>query len=251
MTRRAPEDSTSFKVGDLARQAGVSVRTLHHYEEIGLLVPSGRTDAGHRRYARSDVARLARIQALTALGFSLEQVRTCLDDEAWSPLRLVATHLARAREAFEEQRALCERLQRLHDTLRAGGDDVEHFIETVEVMTMIDRYYTPEQRAQLAARAEDLKDEKEAVEAAWQAMFAEVKALMERGAAPADPDAQALAQRWKALTQRTVAGFTGGDPGIKASLDRVYKEQPVQNIHPSFDPSVFAFMKQACDLLPP
>jgi len=249
MTRRDLPRESSFKVGDLARLAGVSVRTLHHYEEIRLLVPSGRTDTGHRRYARSDVARLARIKALTALGFSLEQVRTCLDDESWSPLRLIETHLQRARETLEEQRSLCERLERLRSDLQQGGDDIEHFIETVEVMNMIERYYTPEQLATLAKRGEDMADEKKAVEDAWQALFGEVKAELDRGTPPEAPAAQALAQRWRELTERTVAGFTGGDPGVKASLDRLYAEQPVNKIHPSFDPAVFAYMKRAGDLL--
>jgi DNA-binding transcriptional MerR regulator len=84
MTRRDSHADLALRVGELAERAGVSVRTLHHYEAIGLLVPSARTDAGHRRYARSDIARLARIRALTALGFSLDEVRVCLDDEAWS-----------------------------------------------------------------------------------------------------------------------------------------------------------------------
>jgi DNA-binding transcriptional MerR regulator len=239
-----------MKVGDLARLAGVSVRTLHHYEEIGLLVPSARTDAGHRLYARSDVGRLARIKGLTALGFSLEQARACLDDEAWSPLRLVEDHLARARESLEEQRALCERLERLRDDLRRGGDDVDHFIETLEVMNMIERYYTQEQLDALARRREELGEEAIAdVEGRWQALFAEVKAELDRGTPPDAPAAQALARRWQELTRETVAGFTGGDPGIAASLDRLYAEQPVHQIHPSFDPAVFAYMKKACDLL--
>jgi MerR family transcriptional regulator, thiopeptide resistance regulator len=248
MTRDAPP----YKVGDLARMAGVSVRTLHHYEERGLLLPSRRTDAGHRLYTRSDLERLVRIKALTALGFSLDQVRGCLDDEKWSPLRLVESHLARAREELDEQRALCERLERLRDDLRRGGDEVEQFIETLEVMTMIERYYTQEQLDALARRREEIgEDAIRQVEDEWQALFAEVTAELERGTPPGAPAAQALARRWRDLTGRTVAGFTGGDPGIAASLDRLYTEQPVERIHPSFDPAVFAYMKQACDLLEP
>jgi DNA-binding transcriptional MerR regulator len=248
MTRDAPP----YKVGDLARMAGVSVRTLHHYEERGLLLPSRRTDAGHRLYTRSDLERLVRIKALTALGFSLDQVRGCLDDEKWSPLRLVESHLARAREELDEQRALCERLERLRDDLRRGGDEVEQFIETLEVMTMIERYYTQEQLDALARRREEIgEDAIRQVEDEWQALFAEVTAELERGTPPGAPAAQALARRWRDLIGRTVAGFTGGDPGIAASLDRLYTEQPVERIHPSFDPAVFAYMKQACDLLEP
>jgi DNA-binding transcriptional MerR regulator len=236
----------------MARLAGVSVRTLHHYEAIRLLVPSGRTNAGHRLYTESDVGRLARIQGLTALGFSLHEVRSCLDNETWSPLRVVEAHLVRARETVEEQRALCERLERLCEDLRRDGDDVERFIQTLEVVNMIERYYTEEQLDALARRREELGDKAiKQVEAEWQQLFLEVKAELERGTPVDAPAAQALARRWRDLTQKTVAGFTGGDAGIKASLDRLYAEQPVNQIHPSFDPAVFSYMTQACDRLKP
>jgi DNA-binding transcriptional MerR regulator len=250
MARRDVTQAPPYKVGDVARLAKVSVRTLHHYEEIGLLVPSRRTDAGHRLYTGSDVARLARIKGLTALGFALEEVRACLDDERWSPLELVEAHLERARELFEQQRALCERLERLRDDLRRGGNDVQHFIETVEVMNMIESYYTKEQLEALAKRRAELgEDAIKRIENEWQTLFVEVKAEIDRGTPIDAPEAQALARRWRDLTSRTVAGFTGGDPGIKSSLDRLYAEQPVQKIHPSFDPAVFSYMQRAVALL--
>jgi hypothetical protein len=163
---------------------------------------------------------------------------------------LVEAHLQRARELFEEQRALCERLERLRGDLRSGGDDVQHFIETVEVMNMIESYYNKEQLEQLAKRRAELgEDAIKRIEDEWQALFVEVKAEIDRGTPIDAPEAQALARRWRDLTSRTVAGFTGGDPGIESSLDRLYAEQPVQNIHPSFDTAVFAYMQQACSLL--
>jgi phosphoribosylaminoimidazole-succinocarboxamide synthase len=64
-------------VGELAERAGVSVRTLHHYDEIGLLVPA-RSAAGHRRYTEADVARLTQVVALRSLGLSLDEIRSCL-----------------------------------------------------------------------------------------------------------------------------------------------------------------------------
>jgi MerR family transcriptional regulator, thiopeptide resistance regulator len=252
MKRRAPLQGVRYKVGEMARLAGVSVRTLHHYEAIGLLVPSGRTDAGHRLYTELDVGRLARIKGLTALGFALHEVSACLDDEAWSPLRVIEAHLVRARETLEEQRALCERLERLCEDLRRDGDGVERFIQTLEVVNMIERYYTEEQLTALARRRQELGEEAiKKVEVEWQKLFVEVKTELERGTPVDAPAAQALARRWRDLTEQTVAGFTGGDTGIKASLDRLYAEQPVNQIHPSFDPAVFSYMKQACDRLKP
>jgi phosphoribosylaminoimidazole-succinocarboxamide synthase len=70
--------SRLWTVGELGQQAGVSVRTLHHYDEIGLLSPT-RSAAGHRRYTERDVERLTQVVALRSLGLSLGEIRRCLD----------------------------------------------------------------------------------------------------------------------------------------------------------------------------
>ena len=70
----------SLTVGAVARMAGITVRTLHHYDEIGLLRPSGRSDAGYRRYADADVERLQRILFYRELGFGLDQISRVMTD---------------------------------------------------------------------------------------------------------------------------------------------------------------------------
>src|SRR5512147_3099846 len=67
-----------FKVGELAKRSGLTVRTLHHYDAIGLLRPSARSDSGYRLYNRNDVARLHQIQALRRFGLSLAEVGASL-----------------------------------------------------------------------------------------------------------------------------------------------------------------------------
>jgi DNA-binding transcriptional MerR regulator len=69
-----------FQVKEVATIAGVSVRTLHHYDEIGLLVPKGRTHAGYRLYDEDDLLRLQQIVIGRALGLPLEEIRRSLDD---------------------------------------------------------------------------------------------------------------------------------------------------------------------------
>src|SRR4051795_4017791 len=81
------------RVGALASATGLTVRTLHYYEEIGLLVASGRTDAGHRLYSDDDVERLYRISLLRRLGLPLGEIGRALDDPAWSLRAAMATHL--------------------------------------------------------------------------------------------------------------------------------------------------------------
>jgi MerR family transcriptional regulator, thiopeptide resistance regulator len=74
------DEPMSFTVGAVARLAGVTVRTLHHYDQIGLLKASGRSDAGYRRYADADLDRLQRILFYRELGFGLDQIRDVMTD---------------------------------------------------------------------------------------------------------------------------------------------------------------------------
>jgi DNA-binding transcriptional MerR regulator len=71
----------TFRVGDVAAATGVTVRTLHHYDEIGLLVPSARSQAGHRLYGDADLRRLYRILALRGMGMPLSEIAATLDRE--------------------------------------------------------------------------------------------------------------------------------------------------------------------------
>src|SRR6266567_1126132 len=103
----------ALKVGELARRTGLTIRTLHHYDEIDLLKPSLHTEAGHRLYTADDVARLQQVLSLRQLGFSLEEVRDCLDREGFSPLEVIRLHVARLREQITMQQGLCERLEGL------------------------------------------------------------------------------------------------------------------------------------------
>lgn len=86
--------TTTFSVGQVAEMFGVTVRTLHHYDEIGLLVPSGRSRAGYRLYTAEDLIRLQQIVVYRRLQFPLEQIAMLLADEAD-----VSQHLRRQREA--------------------------------------------------------------------------------------------------------------------------------------------------------
>ncbi|MFI5977875.1 MerR family transcriptional regulator [Streptomyces sp. NPDC051452] len=75
----------SYSVGQVAGFAGVTVRTLHHYDEIGLLVPGERTHAGHRRYTDADLDRLQQVLFYRELGFPLDEVAALLDDPEVDP----------------------------------------------------------------------------------------------------------------------------------------------------------------------
>jgi DNA-binding transcriptional MerR regulator len=93
-------------VGEVAALAGVTVRTLHHYDRIGLLSPSERTPAGYRRYTPSDLDRLHQVLVYRELGFPLEQIATLLDDPAADPVAHLRRQLALLRDRLDRTRAM-------------------------------------------------------------------------------------------------------------------------------------------------
>src|SRR3954469_21965395 len=95
-----------FGVGELASASGLTVRTLHHWDEIGLLRPAERSAAGHRRYSSAEVERLYRIVALRRLGLSLEQVEAALDVEGPDLRTAVVAHRARVKAELARLRRL-------------------------------------------------------------------------------------------------------------------------------------------------
>ncbi|WP_440102480.1 MerR family transcriptional regulator [Streptosporangium sp. H16] len=110
-----PGGAPDYAVGQVARIASVSVRTLHHYDEIGLVSPGRRTAAGYRRYTEADLQRLQHVLFYRELGFALEEITAILDDPATDTL----AHLRRQHEL----------LTRRIDRLRAMADAVEHAME--------------------------------------------------------------------------------------------------------------------------
>jgi DNA-binding transcriptional MerR regulator len=105
----------SWTVGELARLAGVTVRTLHHYDRIGLVRPSERTAAGYRSYAEHDLDRLHQVLVYRELGFPLEEVATLLDHPDADPV----AHLRR------QHRLLLERLERTRAMVAAVEKEME------------------------------------------------------------------------------------------------------------------------------
>ncbi|MGH8908794.1 MAG: MerR family transcriptional regulator [Egibacteraceae bacterium] len=180
----------SYSVGQVAGFAGVTVRTLHHYGEIGLLAPSGRSAAGYRRYDEPDLERLQQVLFYRELGFRLEEIATILDE----PNADAAAHLRR------QHRLLTQRISRLQAMVAA----VEHAMEAQKMGIAL----TPEERFDIFGDF-DPEDYAEEAEQRW-------------GGTPAWDESQRRAaaydkQAWLRITaegadieQRFVAALSSG-----------------------------------------
>ncbi|MET9555397.1 MerR family transcriptional regulator [Streptomyces sp. NPDC006645] len=214
-------------VGRTAALVGVSVKTLHHWDTIGLVRPGARTWAGHRLYSGDDIARIHRVLVYRELGFPLAEIGRILDDPA-----------ADARDHLRRQRAqLADRIARLQKTLGAVdhmleaskpgirlspeeqvaifGDDWEPaWVEQAE-----DRWGQSAQWAQYAERAagktpEDWRD----IAAATEALNTALAAAGRAGVAPGSAEANALAERHRA----SISTYFDCTHSMHACLGRMY-----------------------------
>ena len=113
-------EKEQWKVGQLAKLTGITVRTLHHYDQIGLLVPSLHSDAGHRLYSGMDIARLQQIISLKQLGFSLDEIGDLLDNPGFRPDKTIRLQLDRLAQQIRIQEELRSRLEHLYELVHDG-----------------------------------------------------------------------------------------------------------------------------------
>lgn len=235
----------TYRVRELAELAGVTVRTLHHYDRIGLLAPSRRTSSGHRVYRDLDLLRLQQIQTLKALGFSLDEIRGMLESPAYDvgrALRLQKAALDRRIAQLQEASgALGAALEQLGAAqpydwghaitiLRAVGDR--------ELQRWMRRFFSDEQLGQLAAEASP--EEQRAGERVWLELLAEFQGV--RHLPPEDERVLALAARMQGL----VRAFTRDDPERIAALRAMYSQLDAMPLAlRPFDADLFTFMNDA------
>ncbi|WP_257979615.1 MerR family transcriptional regulator, partial [Corallococcus exiguus] len=108
-------------MGELARRTGLTVRALHHYDEIGLLAPSGRSGSGYRLYSEADVQRLHAIQTLRHLGLPLGDIAGLLEDGGPEPGHLIAQQIESLDRQIAQAAELRARLSLLRDGLMTGS----------------------------------------------------------------------------------------------------------------------------------
>ncbi|MFB4204439.1 hypothetical protein KBTX_00719 [wastewater metagenome] len=188
------------KVGELARRTGLTVRTLHHYDAIGLLRPSARSGAGYRLYAPADVARLHGILALRQLGLSLADIRATLAADGVSLAGIVAEQIRSLDRRIEEARALRDRLAVLDAAMAAGEPpEGEDWLATLALLRRYREHFT-------AAELRTILTNWATTRGDWAALVADVHDARRRGLAPDAPEMQGLAQRWMALSMQWMEG---------------------------------------------
>lgn len=148
-----------WKVGDLAKLTGLTIRTLRFYDQIGLFSPSEHSESGHRLYNEADIRRLQQIMTLKDLGLSLEEIQTTLQGHAYTPQDIVAIQIERVRRTIESQRKLLSELERVAEKMNdRQPPSVDAFISLLETMKASQEKYIIERRLDWERRLDLLDD---------------------------------------------------------------------------------------------
>ena len=241
--------ASAYTVRQLASMAGVSVRTLHHYDHIGLLRPSARTAAGYRLYGTEDLLRLQQILLFKELDLPLAEIRRILDDSGFDPVRALAQH----RRTLELR---AERLARLLNTIDrtiARLTEVDMSLTDEELYEglpkeQVDRWkrevnerYDPTLVAESNRRVHAMSKEQ------WSAVKAEGDAISRRmaelmGRAPDDPEVQTTIARQHAW----IENFYACSAEMFKGLGQLYADNP--EFRANYDkvrPGLADFMRDA------
>jgi DNA-binding transcriptional MerR regulator len=250
----------AYRAGEFAVLTGVSVRTLHHYDRIGLLRPSEYSEGGHRLYREPDLLRLQQVLTLRYLGFPLRQIDELLrrpDFNLAASLRVQRTAL---RDRISELERIDAALGALLEQRRISGrwdwDLVVSASAAVqdglsdggEAMERTRSYYTPEQLKQFEevgakVGAEEIRE----IEQLWTALLAEVRA--NRDLDPTSEAARALADRWAALTERTMRGYQD-HPELMQAIGENYRQGRFDDVPQAPHAEDFAFIARVNEARP-
>jgi DNA-binding transcriptional MerR regulator len=227
-----------LKVGELARRTGLTVRALHHYDSIGLLHPTGRSDSGYRLYSRDDVARLHGIQTLRRMGLSLADVAQLLDGGAVTLPALLARQIGALDQEITQARALRERLAVMQSILAGGGQpEIDDWLTSLSMMNTLERYFSAGELTLVFGRWERCKSE-------WPPLLQAVREAMERGVAPDSIELQPLARRWMEVSAR----WMDGDLALLSRWGSMLREQPGLPLPSGMDRPLLDYINQAVQL---
>ena len=200
-------DDQWLKIGDLVRLTGLTSRTLRHYDQLGLLVPSGRAGGDVRMYGPDDVRRLLAIQQLKSLGLSVQDIASALDDPSFDAGEALERHLELVEARIAAEGELLRRLRSLRGAAGAGWDEV------VEVIALTERVRHPDAAVRFSTTLRSPRE----------LPLEELLDLLRTDPEPGVREVAtwAIAQHGQAATDAVVAHLDDPDPSVRLQMAHV------------------------------
>lgn len=219
----------TWKVGAVAEASGLTVRTLHHWDEINLLSPSLRGPGGHREYTDEDLGQLYVVLALRGLGLSLERIRACLHTDL-DATQVFRDHLTQLDVALRGLTQLRERVAKIVD----ASVDERDIGDPAELLRLLrdarppasaraSSYLTSDQRAALAEKADAVGPALPYfLEVEWPHLYHQAEALRDAGVDAGDPRVQRIIARLDELSELVGGGRSDAGTAVR----RAWRDDP-------------------------
>ncbi|MFZ6742724.1 MerR family transcriptional regulator [Undibacterium sp. JH2W] len=227
-----------LKIGELASRTGLTIRTLHHYDKIGLLKPSVRSEAGYRLYNRSDIKRLHHIQALRRLDLSLAEVGDVINGAGNDLHYVIDEQISGLDQQIAQSMELRDRLQQLSGLLKAKSEpNLEYWLSTLEMMSLIGKYFSREEI--LHMRELELQA-KSKLETHMSPLIQAARSLLDQKTSPLDPAAKQLAREWVLAMSQIMP-----DPRLLSKFTLMHRKEPSLQSLSGVDDEMMDFITQA------
>jgi MerR family transcriptional regulator, thiopeptide resistance regulator len=222
-----------FRIQQFAALAGVTVRTLHHYDRLGLLKPTHRSASGYRLYRNEDLGQLERIIVLRYLGLSLREIADLLATGGPDSEHSLPSTLARQVAVLRERRAGIDRvlqaIERAQQQLHTDAEPEWRLYQTIlkeinmeQTQHWMEKYYSPEGREALQERIKTWTPELQSeINVKWQQLFAEIQQAIDSRLPLDSPEAKALGKRWFQLGE----AFTQGNPELRDGIRKAFADR--------------------------
>jgi len=238
-----------YLIKEFADLTKVTVRTLHYYDQVGLLKPSFEKPNGYRVYTDADLLKLQQIVTLKFMGFSLDQIRKLLDSKGYETVKSLKVQSGAVKDEIARLRQASRAIDQVLSLLETKGRiHKQKLIQIMEVIQMgedvkkdwHEKFYT---EAELKEFAEVGKKYTPEMVAAYQRRWAELIDEVKKNlkADPASETAQSLAKRWTDLLNEAY----GDRPELKARIGEAYTAGAVPDDYRMFGPEVWDFIKKA------
>lgn len=227
-----------LKVGELAKRTGLTVRTLHHYDAIGLLAPSARSEAGYRLYNQSDIARLHCIQGLRSLGLPLNEIDSMLALNGASLPDVITRQVQALDQEIRRATDLRNRLKLLQNRVLVGlQPESDDWFAALQLMTTHGKYFT-------AAELKFINESWKQIEGEWQPLIKDIRVAMKQNLAADTREVQMLARRWMDLSMR----WMKDDVTLLRRWKEMCQKEPAAHGRSGVDPELHQYIGRAIEM---
>ncbi|MDH5858892.1 MerR family transcriptional regulator [Lampropedia aestuarii] len=224
-------------IGAVAKRAGMTVRTLHHYDHIGLVCPSARSASGYRLYSAGDIERLHAVQSLKKLGLSLEAIATTLTGGEFTPQVLLRRQIEEVTRKLLEIQELKEKLLFLEQAISSQNATADDLLNGIRLLETHQLYLPSGDIRRLLGRWRRARPR-------WLPIAEELLSC-QRNAIPSDAArTQLLAQRWMNIAMSVF----GGRLGVILDWVRMHREAPETARHAGLETELMQYLEQAIEL---